>query len=82
MSKVFDGLDYPADQRPQASLGLLAIQIRDLYGVPGPTALAAAVLLDQGRAGPALMLLDQVIAEHQRMAEADAERKRARRGVA
>lgn len=78
MPKVYEGLDYPADTRPQPSLGLLALQIRELYGVDGKTALTAAVLLDQGKATDSLTLLDAVQDERARMAEAEAAKRKAR----
>lgn len=62
----YAGLDYPEGMRPRAGeLGRLALSIGKLYGVTGPHALAAAILLDQGRASNALELLAEVLAERE-----------------
>jgi hypothetical protein len=76
----FHGLTYPPERTPStAAIGPLARDLVSLYGVPGPNALAAAVLLDQGRAQEAFELLDAAAAE----IDAQTERKRsAKRGQA
>lgn len=54
----YAGLDYRPELTPStASLGPLAQSMAQLVGVGGMTALAAAILLDQGRATDALDLL-------------------------
>ena len=66
----FAGLDYPVQQKPRwwrrrqphiipstAAIGPLALDLCKVFKVSGKQALAAAVLLDQGRATDALDLL-------------------------
>lgn len=73
----WSGADYPdGARRPQtAAIGSLAKDIADLFGVAGPAALLAAVLLDQGRVVEALDYLTGVLEQRTTEREADRERR-------
>jgi len=75
----FEGLDYDPGVQPQtAQIGQLSLVVVQLTGVTGLLALAASVLLDQGRAAEALALLERDLAEREIEAQAKREERIAR----
>lgn len=76
----FADLDTPEGSRPRGDVGKLARDVQALCGVGGLHCLAAAILIDQGRASAGLDLLGRAVDEIEDQAER--KRDRLRKGAA
>jgi hypothetical protein len=78
----FPELDYPPGSRPDtAGVAQLISVLVERCAVDGPTAFAAAVQLDQGKAGAAFERLVNAREETIALRQAETERKRRRAGA-